>query len=644
MVLFASLNTALSGLQAQMTALQTTGHNIANATTPGFSRQRVEYETLRPNDLSYAQIGSGVRVKRIRRIIDDALESRIRDSSSDLGGAKIKSETMNRMESVFNALSGSDIGTMLDNFFKSIEDLANKPEDTSTRSVAISQAQILADSLKSTAGSIRDVRESLNDEVVVDVGEINRITDEIANLNGQILGSEDGGINIGAANDLRDRRDSLVKQLSEYVDLRAIETSRGEVNVLVGSSFIVFGSQSYELTTTDSVDNGSVISTPVFANGGGVFETTGGTLGGVLASRDELLTDILQKLNTFANSIIYEFNKVNSSGQGLERFGDLTSVNGVRTSTFPLAIAGEATATSASKDTIIDSSLIGFPNPVGEDVFILSGDNILERRRISSFDSSTGTIVLDEDLANPIAAGDKFQISPFSFELKNGSFDVVLTNELTGVQTSYNIAVDLDKLPPNAGLDDTTLQDIVNQINGVAPGTITASITSEGKLRIQSSSSDIKFNFAGDTSGFLAAIGMNTFFTGDRAENISVNALIARNPNLLAAARSNARGDNSNALAMSELRGATPVLGQYSFDDFYQGLIGDVSSKTAEYGSRLDNADLIQQQLLNQRERISGVNIDEEAVNMITYQRAYQASARFISIVDQMLDTLINGM
>ncbi|OHB76980.1 MAG: hypothetical protein A2Z34_03715 [Planctomycetes bacterium RBG_16_59_8] len=416
------------------------------------------------------------------------------------------------------------------------------------------------------------------------------------------------------------------------------------MNVLVGSAFIVFGSQSFALTTTDDVSNGSIVSTPIFADGGAVLEVEGGTLGGVLESRDEVLMDVIQKLNILAHSIIGEFNKIHSSGQGLERYGDLTGLNGVASSTFPIAIAGTATSTSVSRDTIVDSSLIGFPDVTGQDIVVFSGDNTLERRRIVSFDSSNGTIVLEEELPTALKEGDRFQISSLGFEVRNGSFDLVLTNELTGVQTTANIAVDLDKLPAGPGLDDTSLQDIVDQINTVAPGVIVASITIDGELRVRSLSSDVKFSFADDSSGVLGALGMNVLFTGDRAENAAVNTAIVDNPRLFAAARSNRSGDNSNALAMGDLREAPSVLGISSFDDYYQSLIGDIAAQTAGFQGRLESQELINQQLANQRERISGVNIDEEAVNMMTYQRAFQASARFIGIVDQMLDTLINGL
>ena len=643
MVLFTSLNTALTGLQAQLATLQTIGHNISNATTPGYSRQEVDFETNTPNDFVRFQIGTGARIKQIRRVIDMALEARLQSASSALGNLNVKSTALNQLESTVNALSGSDIGAMLDNLFKAMEDLSNRPADISTRSAVLEQVRLLSDSFNSLANDIRDARDSLNEQLGSAIGEVNRITREIAGLNKQVLEAENGGIDLGAANDLRDRRDLLVKQLSNLVGIKAVETSRGEMNVLVGSAFLVFGATSYDLTTDDTVDNGSIISTPVFENGSATLQVTDGQMAGIIEARDNILSGFLKDFDVLANSIIYEFNKIHSTGQGLQRFGDLTSVNGIRDTSFPIAVAGQATSTSVSKNTIVDASVMGSgANLIGKQVLILTGDNILEQRTITGFDSATGTIIVDKDFNTVIAQGDRFQITSLNFSIVNGSFDVVLTNEISGTQTSYNITVDLDKLPDITS--DTTLTGIATQINAIAPGVITATITSDGKLRIESSSGDVKFGFANDSSGFLAAMGLNTLFTGYDSSTIAVNKLISDNPALLAAAKSNTAGDNSNAIEMGLLRNRSVVKGQSSFEEFYQDIIGEVAVNAGEFSNRLETQQLVSEQLENQRERVSGVSIDEEATKMITHQRAFQAVARYIAVIDSLLDTLINGI
>ncbi len=642
MALLTSLNSALTGLRAAMTALQTTGHNVSNAATPGYSRQRVELVAQRPLDSTRFQIGSGVAVQRIARIIDQSLELALRGAAASLSDLGARAETLQRLEGLIGALSGSDIGARIDRLFDAVQEFAARPEDVSTRSQVLAAADGLARTLNQTALRIRETRAQLNGEVRTTVAEINRIADGIAELNAQIVSSENAGASPGTANDLRDRRDLLLRQLSDLIAVSAVETSTGEVNVLAGSAFLVFAGRANDLSTTDAVDRGVLVSTPVFADGSLPFTVTEGRLRGLIESRDGILGGAQASLDVLANALAFEFNRVQSTGQGLERFTDLTGLHAMPGSAVAVAVEGRVTLSSASTNTITDSSLVGLANPTGRMVQILSGANTLETRRIASFDAATGTIFLDRPLAQPAAAGDRIQIKEYPFPVVNGSFQLVITNELTGTQQAFTINVDLDKVAPA----DTTLAGIVAQINAVTPlvADVTASLTPDGRLRLQSTSPTVRFNFANDTSGFLAAAGMNAFFAGSLASDISVNPTLAQNPRLLSGARSNAPGDNTNALAFAALRDLAVMGGTSTFEDFYQTFVGGVGVRASDAKNRFETQALLAGQLENQRERISGVNLDEEAVNMIQFQRMFQASARFVSVIDDLLDTLINGI
>ena len=245
-------------------------------------------------------------------------------------------------------------------------------------------------------------------------------------------------------------------------------------------------------------------------------------------------------------------------------------------------------------------------------------------------------------MRNAMALNDRFQIGELNFPVVNGSFQVVVTNELSGSQTSTTITVDLDKsMAAGPTITDSTLTAIVAQLNTVDPS-ITASITVDGRLNLTSSNNNVRFSFKNDTSGFLAATGMNTFFTGINAPTMGINRDLQANPALLSAGQTNNPGDNSNAVLLSNLRNLPVVLGNATFEETVQSMFGTLGSLTAESIDRLDNQSLISQQLDNQRQRISGVNVDEEATNMIIFQRAFQASARLIVVVDRLLETLIN--
>ncbi|MHC4605505.1 MAG: flagellar hook-associated protein FlgK, partial [Planctomycetota bacterium] len=233
MVLFSSLNIALTGLQANIAALQTIGHNLSNANTPGFSRQDILLQPRTQKSFSFGQVGTGVNVTRVRRLVDFSLEDRMRSAASTMGSLAARTDALQQLESLFNALSDQDLGAQMDRFFQAIDDLANNPDNLSARTQVLENARTLSESMNFLAGRIRDTRELLNNEVLSAVDEVNRITSELADLNRQILLAENGGIDIEAANDLRDQRDLLLRELSGYLDIRAVETSNGEMNVLV---------------------------------------------------------------------------------------------------------------------------------------------------------------------------------------------------------------------------------------------------------------------------------------------------------------------------------------------------------------------------------------------------------------------------
>lgn len=632
-MLFTSLNTALTGLNAAMAALQTTGHNIANASTPGFSRQRVELESARSQELGRFEIGRGVNLKSVQRLVDLSIEGRLRDAEANLGSTAVQGDTLARLESLVNALSDSDLGEMVDGLFQAVQDWANDPDDLSTRSGVLEAARTVADGFRYVSTQIRVQREQLNDEVVGTVGEINRLTDEIADLNRQVLLAENGGLDAPAANDLRDRRDFAARELSKLIGVNTIETATGELNVLAGSAYLVFGQQSFSLTTTQSVVDGLLVDTPVFAGGAANLSATGGKLSGLLTARDTLTREFQQGIDQLAHELIFQFNRVQSTGQGLERFAVLTSTDAIPNSTVPIAIQGSVTSPS-TPNTLTDASLIGAASPVGRQLLVLDGRNVLEKRTISAFDPVTGTLFFDGDMPASFAIGDRYQITELEFPVRNGSCQFVLTNEITGSQQVFTITMDLDRIGA-----DTTLADVAAQLNAASPGS--ATILGDGRLRIQSTSSDVRLSFRNDTSNFLAAMGLNSFFTGSDGETIGVNADLVTNPALLSAATLNAPGDNSNALNFAAIRSAR-VLDGGSLEDFYQGQVGVLGSRTSETRNRSESQQLVLQQLDNQRERISGVNIDEEAVKMLEFQRSFQASARFLSVVDSLLDTLIN--
>lgn len=654
MSLFSSLNVGLQSILANQAALQTTGHNMANATTPGFSRQRVELVNMRPTDMVFAQLGTGVSVGAIRRIVDQSLEGRLADANSSLGNLKVRQDTLSRIESTFNELQDNSISDRLERFFQSLDDLANHPAESSTRSEVLAQAQSVADEINLTGTRLRELRKELNDTVKAQVADLNRMAGEVAQLNDEIRNSENGGNDFGSANDLRDRRDLLVRQIAEVVNVRALETPQGAVNLLIGSNYLVFHKQAYNLQLSTTVDEGVEVSTAYFETTGIIPDLRGGTLKGTFDTRDGVLPAFQRDLDELARAFAFEVNRVHAEGFGLERYSDLTSVYPVAPGSLPVGGAPLATngriSGTPSTTAITDPALAGYPDGffVGQDIVMMDGANYGQRRRVVAFEGGTGTLFYDRPFGTSPANRDTFQLTSLPHTLKNGSFDLRIVNELTGRIDTFNIEIDLDNLPAPPPSGDSTLDSVIGEINAETgavypPGTITASRTTDGKLRLVSTASNLKIGFGTDSSGFLASIGLHTLFTGNSATTLGLNPELAQNPELVAAGLLPIDGDNANARRLADLRN-TKFLdsGTATFEDFYQGLIGDVAVQTREGVDRFEHQSVLTQQIENERERLSGVNLDEEAVNLITYQRAFQASAQFLKVVDDLLATLVN--
>lgn len=225
---------------------------------------------------------------------------------------------------------------------------------------------------------------------------------------------------------------------------------------------------------------------------------------------------------------------------------------------------------------------------------------------------------------------------------RNGSFFITVSDNATNTPVAYEINVTL-----NGSTGDTTLNSLVADINASTRG-VTASITSDNRLAL-TANDGFTFTLGNDgeiprqdTSGLLAALGVNNFFSGTDASDIEVNDALIEDPTLIAAATSFLPGDGSNALRIAALATtASPELGGVSLQDFHIAQLGSIASATGAANTDFEAANSVTLALNAQRESISGVNLDEEAISLLKFQRAYQGATRFVSVVDQLTDELI---
>lgn len=567
-----SLGIGLSGLRTNLASIETTGHNISNANTEGYTRQRVDLSTRTPVDKGAFIVGQGVQIQTIARISDQFLEDRIRKESGALAGLKEVSSIMNEVEFNLNELSDQDLSNKFDAFFSAMHDYSNKVDDNSTRIALMEQAVSLASEFNRFDLSIAEIQKKIDGKISGDISTANLLLSKIATANQEIVQTERGGFSSSVANDLRDKRDTFLKELSEIIDIDVREESNGAVYVSTAGQRLVSQSEYFALEVNRLEIKGQPISIVQFATGT-AFEIKGGRLEALVVSRDTKLSGIRDDFHNLAGQFIFEINKIHSTGRGLEGLSSVES-------------------------------------------------------EFSVFDPSVALDVAKFNISN----------NEGIFKAQNGTFEIISENISDGSNKVYSINIDLNGVGA-----ETTLNDVIRQIN-IVPN-IKAELNAQNKLQITSTNSNLKFYFANDTSNFLAAIGINGFFSGVDATTIAVNSKLRTQPQLISGALSAEAGDNSNAVRMAELRNQLIFSGKkLSIDEHYQGLVSSIAIETNRARELVVTHELIFTNLTNLKEEISGISIDEEAANLLKYQRSYQASARFVTVINDLLDTLINRL
>ncbi len=578
-----TLDIAKQALLTHQLSTQVASHNVANVDTPGYTRQSATLTTAQASSSVVGRIGGGVKVEEIARHYDKFLTQRIMDQNSTLGNLDAQQQSLKVLETLFDETSGYGLNSLLNQFWDSWQSLATSPESHVARQQVVQQGEILADHIQYMYTQMSNLRNEVTGNISSTVDRINSITTEIADINQQIITAATESRN---ANDLLDRRDELVKQLSELVDVSYFELGTGSYTVVLPN-----GHSLVEDNTNNTLSWETISSvTGLYWQGGSSSKTfignsasLGGELGGLISIRSELEdnnpNNYLGKLDNFANSLIREINQQHSQGVGLVPFSStVTGSEAVDTTNF-----------------------------------------------ISSFDYG----------AQIPAAG--------------GTFDIWLYD------TSGNLALAAPVTVTVGAPATTTLSTVATAINNAmtaagAGGWVTASVDSQRRLVVTPDATH-QFAFANDTSNFLQAAGINTFFSGYDSGTIAVNTDIANNSDQIAAATVTATGDiftgdNTNALAIDTIRqdssiafldGTTDTL-----DNYYNSLVSNIGLHSKTVSWNYESSELTLNSLNELRDTVSGVSLDEEMANLIKYQQAYTAAAKLISTVDEMMISLLN--
>ena len=576
MSLTGAMHIGSSALTASQLAIQVAGNNLANAATPGYSRQLAYLSPLRGDHSQPGlSVGQGVRVSDVRRQVDSALQSRLWVGVSNEAATAQAHDVLAQVESALNELSDSDLSSALSDFFNTWSERANL---TKSSAAVVQQGQQLAQFLQRLRGDLVSQREQVDDQIAAQVTRADAILEEVARLNGAIAEAETTG---GVASDLRDQRDALITELSGYLDVSVVEQASGSIDVLVGSTPVVLGGKSRGLMVRRETRDGAVNLKIAVAQDQRELNVTSGRLGGLLASRGTAVDGTIDTIDTLASQLIFQVNRIHSTGGN--------------------------------------------------------------RPGLRSTTASLGTGLADRTLAlnDPANA----TLSGLPFQAVSGGFMVRVKNSGTGAETETYIRVDLDGRDATGAAgtgDDTSAEGIRASLDGVSG--ISATFTADGRLRI-TADSGYEFALADDTSSALAVLGVNSYFTGTDASDIGVRDDLATNPDQLAVGqvREGQFVANGAAMQMVQLQDRTLAgLGGRSLKDHWGDEVQRLGVATQTAATGADAASLVRQNLDAQRAAVSGVSVDEESINLLTFQRQYQGAARFISVVDQMTQTLLS--
>lgn len=604
---FFGLSIGRTGLYASQAGLTTTAHNIANTETQGYTRQTVNQQAnkaLRVNS-SYGMAGSGVGVTGIVQARDEYYDNKFRTNSMISGTYSTKAYYMTEIENYFNEIKLEGFTTTYDKMYDSIQELTKNPSDISVRTQVANLSQGLCDYLNSLSTSLKSIQENCNTEVYTQVGRVNSLSQQIAVLSKQINTFEVGG---GTANDLRDQRNLLIDELSTYGEVTVSETVVGD-GVGVNSYVVKINQQ----VLVDNYSANSLVCVPREEK--------------VNQSDVDGLYDI-----KWANG--QTFNKGNTRATGT-----LQAILDVRDGNNNEAFTGKVSANAGDTTITVTSSNI---NEIEKITMASAGTITIGSKEYAydgfavSQDEDTGEYVYEFSLKDEIktsVADANVRIGK-NIDYKGIPYYMSQMNQF--VRTYAKAFNDISKrgqdLYGNQGLDFFNAVDPVTGENYVFEPS--ERDEQEGYLFTTKSGNYI----AGDEDANYASYYFMTI------DNIGVTKEIIKDPNKLVAATDITNGVESSDLAKEylALKGDTALFRQGTASQFLNALIGELGIDSAKATSFAENQENILKSVENQRLSISGVDSEEEAMNLIRYKSAYGFSSKIISTLNEIYNKLIN--
>lgn len=632
------LNIGVSGLNAANVGLLTTSHNISNASTPGYNRQQIVQTTNTPLFTGAGFIGQGTAVQTVKRIYDQFLTGQILSAQT---GASEMDAYLAQIQQIDNLLADPDAGLSpaLSAFFDGVGEVAANPSSIAARQSMLSAAQSLVARFQAIDNRFNEIREGTNAQVSGEVSAINTLVSQIAETNQRIILAQAAGSS-QPANDLLDLRDQLIAELNQEIRVQTVADPDGTVSVFIGNGQpVVVGSLAFTLEAIAAPEDSEKITVALQAPGGSVVYLqedllTGGKLGGLIKFRNESLDSVQNGLGRIALALGQNVNDQHQLGQ------DLTGALG--TAFFNL---GSPTLKPNALNTGGGVPAVSIAD-VGQ---LTTSDYRL------SYDGATYTLLrLSDDTVVASVASLAPAITVDGMTIGAGTW-AANANDSILIQPTRTGAHDLGVAVTDA-----------RNIAAAAPMRSAAAVANTGTGRISAGSVDappppnanlrntvtITFdNPPGTFDVFDATLGVSlaTNVAYTPGADISYNGWTAQitgtpaaGDGFTVASNSNGVSDNRNAVALAALQTAKAIAGgTASYTSAYAQIVSQVGTKTAEVETIGKSQQALADQTESQRQSVSGVNLDEEAANMLRYQQAYQAAAKMIDIAGTLFEEIL---
>ncbi len=631
---------AMTSLRAAQVGLSTTGHNIANASTEGFHRQEIVQSSNTPLSTGAGFVGQGVNVDTVKRVYSLFLDRQVQTAQTQSAYLDVYSAQINQLDNML-ADPSSGLSPALHDFFNGVNDVAANPASAPSRQSMISSAEVLVNRLNTLDGRIREIRDGVNSQVVSSTSVITSYAKQIAELNTRIVLADAGG-NGQPPNDLLDQRDQLIADLNKEINVSVVKQSDGAYNVFMGQGqALVIGQQSFSLTARPSADDPSRMDVAYEANGSTQFlpqdSLNGGNLGGLLKFRSETLDVTQNELGRVAIGLAQTFNDQHRLGQDLngDLGGDFFSVP------TPKVVPNTSNTAGASAAVTISTvgGLTASDYRLKYDGVTTSWSLIDVTKNQAVAMTGTGTV------ADPfVADGISIVVTAPTVPANNASF---LIQPTRSGASDISVAIrDTAKIAAAAPIIAEA------DINNTGSGTISAgSVTSVANLPLPA---DVTLTYSSAPSpgqftvaGAVPAVAPIPYSEGSPISFNGISFAISGSPadgDAFTISRNvDGVSDNRNALLLAGLQTKSTLAGgTATYQSAYSQIVSSIGVRARDINVMGKAQASLVTQSQQAQQSMSGVNLDEEAANLLRYQQAYQASGKMMEIATTLFDTLLS--